>query len=86
MKKHKKFAEKNLILIHEINNIITWREYRGLKIRVKGLHTDLSAMGFIGPEKSDYKRLVKVISEARTAGLVPWNAIAGRKQIRKGKK
>lgn len=74
----KKFAESSLTIIAQANTII--REYaaQGFKLTLRQLYYQFVARDLIDNTQRSYKRLGNIISEARMAGRVDWNAIEDR--------
>ena len=74
----KKFAASSLAIIEQANQII--REYaaQGFKLTLRQLYYQFVARDLIANTQRSYKRLGNIISEARMAGRVDWNAIEDR--------
>lgn len=74
----KKFAASSLAIIEQANRII--REYaaQGFKLTLRQLYYQFVARDLIDNTQRSYKRLGNIISEARMAGRVDWNAIEDR--------
>ena len=74
----KLFAARTQDLIAQCNQIINRYAAQGFDLTVRQLYYRLVATAVIPNQQREYKRLVRVISEARLAGLVDWQAITDR--------
>lgn len=74
----KNFSKGSLGIIGKANAII--KEYRaeGLSLTLRQLYYQFVARDLIANKQSEYKRLGAIISDARLAGLVDWEAIEDR--------
>lgn len=79
----KRFAGRNLDLITQVNDIISRIKKEKRRPTVKEIHRWLCGWTMMKDTRQDYKRLTKLISNARTAGLIDWDAIDGRRQRNK---
>lgn len=77
----KRFSQKNLALIDEVNRIIA---RRGEKHTLASVFKKLVALGVTEDGRRAYLRLAETVRNARTAGLIDWDAIEGRKQKHEG--
>lgn len=77
----KNFSKSSLAIIELSNRIIT--EYRGMGFRLslRQLYYQLVARDYIENSVQSYKRVGNIISDARDAGLVDWNAIEDRGRL-----
>lgn len=74
----KKFNKKSLILISLINNVINEYQAQGYDLTIRQLYYQLVARGYIENNQRSYKRLVSLVSDARLAGEISWEAIVDR--------
>ena len=74
----KKFSATSMDIINKANAII--EEYSGqdLNLSLRQLYYQLVARDYIENTVNSYKRVGSLISDARNAGLVDWNAIEDR--------
>lgn len=77
-----KFAARNLDLIKEVNKVIALYEREGRRPTIRQVHIKLSDKKILSYMTQDYKRLTKIVCKARTAGLIGWDDIDGRRQKR----
>jgi len=80
----KRFNAGTLLLIDKCNQIITTYHAQGYDLTVRQLYYRLVAAGEIPNRFKEYKRLVRVLVEARLAGLIDWNAITDRTRSLRG--
>lgn len=78
------FQQKTLELIELANTIIEDYQLRGYELTLRQLYYQLVARDLIPNNEKSYNRLGSVISSARDAGLVDWNAIVDRTRSRQG--
>lgn len=74
----KSFRDAALVTIAQANDIIREYQAMGYELTLRQLYYQFVARGLIPNEQRQYKRLGKVLSDARLAGLVDWNAIVDR--------
>lgn len=74
----KKFRAGGLLIIEQANNIID--EYRrdNLNLTLRQLYYQFVSRDLMANKQSEYNRLGSILSDARLAGLVDWNAIEDR--------
>lgn len=70
------FREASLKRISFCNAVID--EYGGQKLTLRQLYYQLVSRNIIANEEKSYKTLGKLVSEARIAGLIDWDAIEDR--------
>jgi hypothetical protein len=75
---HKKFKEESLARIATANQIITQYDDLGLRLTLRQLYYQFVAHHGLPNNERSYQNLGKLISEARLAGLVDWEAIEDR--------
>jgi hypothetical protein len=83
---NRRFMRHNLQLISAINQIIADRKKLKERITIRKINDDLFAKGLLSNTLRDYKNLVQLVSNARSAGLIAWDAIEGRKQLKETEK
>jgi hypothetical protein len=76
--KERKFRKKTLEKIEQANEIIEEYEQEDLTLTLRQLYYQFVARGFIPNTQNEYDNLGIVISDARLAGLISWDAIEDR--------
>jgi hypothetical protein len=66
------------IMVKRANDILAEYEAQGLILTLRQLYYQFVARGFLGNKQKNYKRLGKVIGDARLMGRVSWDAIEDR--------
>lgn len=74
----KRFRDKSLTKIALASKIIQAYARQGLDLTLRQLYYRFVAAALIPNKQSEYKKLGKVISDARLAGLIDWSAIVDR--------
>lgn len=74
----KNFHQKTLDLIEVCDGIIRDYQRQGFDLTVRQLHYQLVSRDHYENTQSNYNRLGRVISDARMAGLIDWEAIVDR--------
>jgi hypothetical protein len=74
----KKFNKANMDIIDYANIIIDEYMDDNLNLTLRQLYYQFVSRDKIANEQSEYKRLGSIISDARLAGLIDWNAIEDR--------
>jgi len=74
----KRFARSSLAVIAQANAIIGEYAAQGFKLTLRQLYYQFVARDLIPNTERSYKRLGNIISEARLAGHVDWDAIEDR--------
>lgn len=74
----KSFQGKSLVLIDRANVIIAEYADQGFTLTVRQLYYQFVARGLLENTQRCYKRLADVVSQARLAGLIDWEAIEDR--------
>jgi hypothetical protein len=77
------FKPKSVELIRECNDIIAKYQARNLRMTLRQLYYQLVARNLIKNAERSYKNLSALISDARLAGLVDWDAIEDRVRVPK---
>ncbi|MEP3114117.1 hypothetical protein [Nisaea sp.] len=76
--KPKSFREPSLAIIGAATNIIEEYQAEGFTLTLRQLYYQFVARGWIANKQSEYDRLGKIISDARMAGYIDWEAIEDR--------
>ena len=74
----KNFTNKTLAVIHQAEDIIIEYQAQGFSLTLRQLYYQFVARGFIENTERDYKRIGNIISDARRAGMIDWDAIEDR--------
>jgi hypothetical protein len=74
----KKFQKQSLTMIERCNDIIEEFAGKGHKMTIRQLYYQLVARGVIGNTIQNYDNIVALMTNARLAGLVDWDAIEDR--------
>ena len=74
----KNFRKESLDLIKKINCIIEEYQKQGYELTLRQVYYQLVARAYIPNNERSYKNVGNLISEARLAGLIDWNAIVDR--------
>lgn len=74
----KKFRKESLDLICKINSIIEEYQFQGYELTLRQVYYQLVARAYIPNNERSYKNVGNLISEARLAGLIDWEAIVDR--------
>lgn len=80
----KNFAPKTLQVIEQANAIIATYAAAGYDLTLRQLYYQFVSRDLIPNEQSGYKRLGSIVSDARRAGLIDWNAITDRTRNLRG--
>lgn len=74
----KRFAAKTENRIHVANQIIDEYRHQGFDLTIRQIYYQMVSRDYIPNNRSEYKKLVKTITDARLAGLISWTAIVDR--------
>jgi len=74
----RKFNNDSLNLIDVANNIISEYMAHKLTLTLRQLYYQFVARGLIPNTERDYKRIGNIVSDARRAGMIDWDAIEDR--------
>lgn len=74
----KRFGAERLRMIEQANEIIATYAAEGYDLTLRQLYYQFVSRDIIPNKQSEYKRLGNIISEARRAGLIDWDAITDR--------
>lgn len=80
----KNFRSDSLNLISRINGVITEYERQGFGLTLRQVYYQMVARAIIPNNERSYKNLGNLISDARLAGLIDWNAIEDRTRNLRG--
>jgi len=75
------FSPDKLEQIERANEIIANYQAQGLKLTLRQLYYQHVVRNYITNEEKSYKRLGKLLSDARLAGLTDWDAIEDRVRV-----
>lgn len=76
--KDKRFNSEHASIIQAANEIIEEYQDAGYSLTLRQLYYQFVSRDLIPNTQRDYKRLGKIISDARLAGLIDWDAIEDR--------
>lgn len=74
----KKFSAGSLKIIEQANQIITTYQAQGFNLTLRQLYYQFVSRDLIANKMTEYKRLGSIVSDARRAGLIDWDAIVDR--------
>lgn len=74
----KRFKKTSREIIEQANSIISEYHSQGMKLTLRQLYYQFVARALIKNTVQNYKRIGDIISDARVAGLVDWDAIEDR--------
>lgn len=74
----KRLSRSSLDLIDQANEIITEYTEAGFRLTLRQLYYQFVARDLLANRQQNYKRLGVIMSDARNAGLVDWDAIEDR--------
>lgn len=77
----KRFSDEALDKIKAANNIIAQYAAQGLRLTLRQLYYQHVVANLITNEERSYKNLGRLLSDARLAGLVDWDAIEDRVRV-----
>jgi hypothetical protein len=77
----KRFGKASTEIIDISNRIIAEYRQQGFRLSLRQLYYQLVARDFIPNSVQSYKRVGSIISDARDAGLIDWNAIEDRGRV-----
>lgn len=73
-----KLNAKSMAYLEEINSIIEDYQDQGYKLTLRQLYYQLVSKNIVKNEDKQYKKLSRVLTEGRMAGIVDWDAIEDR--------
>ena len=74
----KNFSPKVRAVIDQANEIIEEYQAKGFTLTLRQLYYQFVSRDLIRNKQSEYKRLLSIVSDARLAGLIDWEAIEDR--------
>jgi hypothetical protein len=74
----KKFGASAISVINQANKIISEYQRQGYDLTLRQLYYQFVARDLIPNKMKEYKRLGKIINDARLAGLISWSVIVDR--------
>jgi hypothetical protein len=77
----KRFQAASATIIRQANEIIAEFTRQGLKMTLRQLYYQFISQNLFENTDKNYKRLASIISDARLAGLVDWDAIEDRGRV-----
>lgn len=80
----KKFRVDSLSLIEQINSVIANYQAQGFNLTLRQVYYQLVVRAIIPNNERSYKNLGNLISDARLAGLIDWQAIEDRTRNLRG--
>jgi hypothetical protein len=80
----KNFKPESLALIEKINGVITDYARQGFSLTLRQVYYQMVARAIIQNNERSYKNLGNLISDARLAGLIDWQAIEDRTRNLRG--
>jgi len=76
--RNKRFNSKNVDLLNKCVSILKEYEDKGIKVTLRQLYYQLVARGYIPNLDKSYKKISKLLTDARYCGIVDWDAIEDR--------
>lgn len=80
----KNFQGKSLAIVEQANAILDEYQAAGFTLTLRQLYYQFVARGLLANKQQNYDRLGAIISDARLAGLVDWDAIEDRTRFLRG--
>jgi len=74
----KRFSATSTATIAEANKIISEYQAQGFDLTLRQLYYQMVARDLLKNSQRSYKRLGRIVADARLAGLIDWNAIVDR--------
>jgi len=74
----KKLNRSSMRIVNRADEIIMEYHKQGFDLTLRQLYYQFVARGYIANKDSEYKRLGSIVSDARLAGLIDWEAIVDR--------
>jgi hypothetical protein len=82
--KRKKFKDSSIEIIAMAIIILEEYDRQGFKMTLRQLYYQMVARDYIPNKFSEYKRVGKIIADARECGLISWDAIEDRGRFMRG--
>ena len=80
----KRFQPKSLEVIESANVIIDELQAQGFTLTLRQLYYQFVARGWLPNRQASYNRLGTIVSDARLAGLISWDALEDRTRFLRG--
>jgi len=80
----KRFSTSSRVAIAEANGIIAEYQAQGFDLTLRQLYYQMVARDLLKNSQRSYKRLGRIVADARLAGLIDWNAIVDRTRSVRG--
>lgn len=77
----KRFQSKTIDIIDKAESIIEEYEEQGLDLTLRQLYYQFVSKGWLPNKQSSYEKLGQIISNARLAGVIDWDAIVDRTRV-----
>ena len=77
----RKFSEEKAAKVARANEIIEAYQRQGLRLTLRQLYYQHVVRNYFPNQEKSYKNLIALMSDARLAGLVDWNAIEDRVRV-----
>lgn len=74
----KGFADKSLMVVAKAESILEEYQAQGYQLTLRQLYYQFVARGLLANTQAEYKRLGKIINDARLMGLIDWQSIIDR--------
>lgn len=74
----RRLNRNSMVIVDRANEIIEEYAEQGFDLTLRQLYYQVVARNYIANKDSEYKRLGSIISDARMAGLIDWEAIVDR--------
>jgi hypothetical protein len=75
------FRNDSLLLINDCNDVVESYLGQGLRLTLRQLYYQLVTKNIIRNEERSYKNLSNLVSDARLAGMIDWDAIEDRIRV-----
>ena len=73
-----RFSTKNLEKLEQVQQIVGEYQNQGLSLTLRQLYYQMVSRDFIPNSQNEYKKIADLLSDARRAGLIDWDAIEDR--------
>lgn len=76
--REKKFSADSTLVVQRANSIIATYQQQNLRLTARQLYYQFVTRNWVTNEDKSYKRLTSIVSDARLAGYLDWDAIEDR--------
>ena len=76
--REKRFGADSLLVVQRADQIIQTYQAQGLRLTARQLYYQFVTRNWVTNEDKSYKRLTSIVSDARLAGMLDWDAIEDR--------